>query len=126
MAGRSIAGGVGQGTGSQPTAQQPSKQAGQSPRTTATYDVRTTTEPHINGLVTAQLDITHEVCPMTFVRVKLALEKLQPGDELEVRLKGEEPLRNVPKSARKEGHEILSLEPNGDGTHLLRLKVQPD
>ncbi len=63
---------------------------------------------------------------MTFVRVKLALEQLQAGDELEVRLKGDEPLRNVPKSAREEGHHVLSLEPNGDGTHLLRLKVQHD
>ena len=61
---------------------------------------------------------------MTFVRVKLAVEQLSPGDELEVRLKGEEPLKNVPKSVKEEGHEILSLEPNGDGTHLLRLKVQ--
>lgn len=63
---------------------------------------------------------------MTFVRVKLALEQLNPGDELEVRLKGDEPLRNVPKSATEEGHQVLSLEPNGDGTHLLRLKVQHD
>ncbi len=75
--------------------------------------------------MSARLDITHEVCPMTFVRVKLALEQLAPGDELEVRLKGDEPLKNVPKSAAEEGHKVLSLEPLGDGTHLLRLLVQP-
>ncbi len=72
-----------------------------------------------------RLDITAEVCPMTFVRVKLALEQLEPGQQLEVLLKGEEPLRNVPKSAADEGHRVLSLEPLGDGTHLLRLLVQP-
>src|SRR4029077_17836628 len=42
------------------------------------------------------IDITGEVCPMTFVRTKLRLERMQPGEVLSVRLRGEEPLRNVP------------------------------
>jgi len=63
---------------------------------------------------------------MTFVRVKLALEQLEPGQQLEVRLKGDEPLKNVPKSARDHGHQVLSLAPLGDGTHLLTLLVQHD
>lgn len=60
------------------------------------------------------LDITGEVCPMTFVRTKLKLERMQPGEVLSVRLRGEEPLRNVPRAARDEGHAILSVEPDGD------------
>ena len=48
---------------------------------------------------------------MTFVRTKLFLEKLAPGEELEVRLKGVEPLDNVPRSARDHGHEVVSLTP---------------
>ena len=44
----------------------------------------------------AHLDITREVCPMTFVRTKIALERLPVGGVLEVRLKGDEPLKNVP------------------------------
>ena len=55
----------------------------------------------------AMVDITKEVCPMTFVRVKLALERLHRGQTLEVLLKGEEPWRNVPRSLREEGHEIV-------------------
>ncbi|MBM3557423.1 MAG: sulfurtransferase TusA family protein, partial [Alphaproteobacteria bacterium] len=47
-----------------------------------------------------RIDITAEVCPMTFVRTKLALEKLPKGGVLEVRLKGAEPLKNVPRSAK--------------------------
>jgi molybdopterin/thiamine biosynthesis adenylyltransferase/TusA-related sulfurtransferase len=70
----------------------------------------------------ATVDITREVCPMTYVRVKLAMEKLGPGRLLEVWLKGEEPLKNVPQSARDEGHEVLSLEERGDRSRLL-LKV---
>ncbi|MBM7117185.1 sulfurtransferase TusA family protein [Archangium primigenium] len=72
--------------------------------------------------VTRTVDITHEVCPMTYVRTKLALEALGPGAVLEVWLKGTEPLRNVPRSAREDGHEVLALEPRGDGSHRLLLR----
>jgi TusA-related sulfurtransferase len=73
------------------------------------------------------IDITREVCPMTYVRVKLAIEALEDGATLEVVLRGEEPLRNVPRSAREDGHEVLSLEPlEGDRARLtLRVHHQP-
>jgi len=61
------------------------------------------------------LDITPEVCPLTFVRTKLLLEKMQPGQVAEVRLKGSELLDNVPRSVREHGHEVLSLEPEEPG-----------
>ena len=51
----------------------------------------------------ARIDITAEVCPMTFVRTRIALERLPVGGVLEVRLKGDEPLRNVPGSAKRRG-----------------------
>jgi tRNA 2-thiouridine synthesizing protein A len=60
------------------------------------------------------IDITGEVCPMTFVRTKLRLERMQPGETLAVRLRGEEPLRNVPRAAHDEGHAILAIEADGD------------
>ena len=72
--------------------------------------------------VTATLDITREVCPMTYVRTKLKLESLGQGAVLEVFLKGDEPLRNVPRSAREEGHEVLTLEARPDGSHRLLLR----
>jgi len=74
--------------------------------------------------VTATLDITREVCPMTYVRTKLRLEALESGALLEVLLRGTEPLKNVPRSAREEGHEVVSLEPREDGTHRLVLRKQ--
>jgi len=67
------------------------------------------------------LDITREVCPMTYVRVKLALETLPDGAVLEVFLKGAEPLKNVPRSATEEGHAVLSLE---EGTTSWRLLLK--
>lgn len=71
------------------------------------------------------LDITREVCPMTFVKTKLKIEAMAPGAVLSVRLKGAEPLENVPRSVAEEGHEVLSLEPEGGaepGVHILRLR----
>jgi tRNA 2-thiouridine synthesizing protein A len=70
----------------------------------------------------AVVDIRAEVCPMTYVRTKLALEALAPGDVLEVRLRGEEPRRNVPASAREEGHAVLSLTAQADGSDVLLLQ----
>lgn len=69
-----------------------------------------------------ELDITGEVCPMTFVRTRLALDRMAPGQILKVRLRGEEPLRNVPRTAREQGHEVLSLETGPDGISVLRLR----
>lgn len=62
-----------------------------------------------------ELDITSEVCPMTFVRTRLALDRLAPGQVLLVRLAGEEPLRNVPRSAVEQGHAVLAIEPEAAG-----------
>ena len=57
------------------------------------------------------IDITSELCPLTFVKTKLALETLKDGEILEVRLKGKEPLENVSLSAKEHGHTILSQTP---------------
>ncbi len=71
-----------------------------------------------------QLDVRAHVCPMTWVRVKLALEALPEGEVLEILLRGDEPLRNLPRSAAAEGHEILSSEPLGEGGADHRLRVR--
>jgi tRNA 2-thiouridine synthesizing protein A len=68
------------------------------------------------------LDITSEVCPMTFVRTRLALDRMAPGQVLKLRLRGDEPLRNVPRTAREQGHEVLSLDTGPDGVSVLRLR----
>ena len=52
------------------------------------------------------LDLTGLTCPMTWVRTKLTLERLAPGDELWVVCPPGEALENVPLSAREAGHEV--------------------
>jgi TusA-related sulfurtransferase len=67
-----------------------------------------------------ELDITSDLCPMTFVRTRLALDRLRPGQLLLVRLKGEEPARNVPRSVTELGHELLDMKTDASGiSHLL-------
>jgi TusA-related sulfurtransferase len=56
--------------------------------------------------VTRTLDITELRCPMTWVRTKLELERMAPGEALEVRCPEGEALENVPRSAAEAGHEV--------------------
>ncbi len=57
----------------------------------------------------AKLDVTEEHCPMTFVKTKLELAKLNEGDILEVLLRKGEPLDSVPKSTEEQGYEIIEI-----------------
>jgi len=71
------------------------------------------------------LDITAETCPMTFVRTRLALDRLPPGATLLVLTRGEEPRRNLPRTATEQGHGVLGQEDRADGvTALLLCKAE--
>ncbi len=72
------------------------------------------------------LDITSEVCPMTFVKTRLLIEKMAAGETAEIRLTGGEPLENVPDSVSELGHRILGIEREGHSgeneIHCLRIQ----
>lgn len=68
------------------------------------------------------IDLTGQVCPMTYVRTKLALDELETGQVLSVLLSGEEPVRNVPRSALEEGHQVVACEPAGGTRFRLLLR----
>jgi TusA-related sulfurtransferase len=68
------------------------------------------------------IDITAETCPMTFVRTRLALEAIGVGQILLVRLRGADPLANVPRAAADQGHDPLDLVEQPDGTWLLTIR----
>ncbi len=71
------------------------------------------------------VDITDVVCPVTFVKAKVALEELEDGEILSVHMNDGEPVQNVPRSIKEEGHQILKLIDNEDGTYdLLVRKVE--
>ncbi len=72
------------------------------------------------------VDITDVVCPVTFVKAKVALEELDDGQILAVRMNDGEPVQNVPRSIKEEGHQILKLDANEDGTYTLIVKKVED
>lgn len=66
-----------------------------------------------------QVDITDKVCPMTFVKAKVTMDELEDGEILAIRMNDGEPVQNVPRSMKEEGHKILKLQDNEDGTYTL-------
>ena len=77
-------------------------------------------------IVTDTVDITDVVCPVTFVKAKVALEELDEGDILSVHMNDGEPVQNVPRSIKEEGHQILKLINNNDGTYDLIVRKVGD
>ena len=70
----------------------------------------------------SSLDITAETCPMTFVRTRLMLDRMAQGRTLLVRLRGEEPRANIPRTALEQGHALLGQWDEPDGTTLVLLR----
>ncbi|HET8541741.1 MAG TPA: sulfurtransferase TusA family protein [Anaeromyxobacter sp.] len=58
----------------------------------------------------ATVDLRAYACPLTFVKTRIALERLAAGEVLEVWLAGGEPAESVPRSAADEGHRVLRVE----------------
>ena len=69
-----------------------------------------------------RVDITDVVCPMTFVKAKVAMEEIEIGQVLAVTMNDGEPVQNVPRSFKEEGQQILKLIDNENGTYDLIVK----
>jgi tRNA 2-thiouridine synthesizing protein A len=67
----------------------------------------------------ASLDLRGTPCPLNFVRAKLRLAKLAPGQLLEILLDGGEPLEQVPSGLAEAGHGIERLDLREDFCVLL-------
>jgi anaerobic sulfite reductase subunit C len=57
------------------------------------------------------LDLRGVCCPLNFVKAKLAMEKIKTGDAIEFYLDDGEPIVNVTRSLKDEGHQVLSVVP---------------
>jgi TusA-related sulfurtransferase len=79
-------------------------------------------EPHAEPVADRTLDITAQVCPMTFVRTRLALDCMATGQILRVLLRGDEPRRNVPATATAQGHVLLAQTDGPDGVTSVWLR----
>ena len=70
------------------------------------------------------LDISGETCPLTFVKTKLLLENMAAGEVACIRLSEGEPLDNLPRTLRDQGHSVLELRPEAAGGPIYRLLVR--
>jgi len=55
--------------------------------------------------------LSHDFC-----EGKIAIEELEEGQILEIKMNEGEPILNVPRSFKEEGHRVLDVVNNEDGT----------
>ncbi len=70
------------------------------------------------------LDLRSYACPLTYVKTRIALERLAAGDRLELWLSAGEAVESVPRSAAEEGHRVLSVEPLAAGPGAFRVLLE--
>lgn len=71
----------------------------------------------------AALDLRGVVCPTNFVKTKLKLEEMNSGEILEIVIDEGEPIANVPRSIKEEGHKIIKVEKLNSHFRLLIEKI---
>lgn len=69
------------------------------------------------------LNLEGVVCPNNFVKTKLRLEEMEQGEILEVILDDGDPIRNVPRAVKEDGHKILKVEKIDNKWRLLIRKA---
>jgi TusA-related sulfurtransferase len=77
-----------------------------------------------SSVVDHELDITRDLCPLTFVKAKLLLERMSSGQTARIRLAAGEPLENVPRALVEAGHVVLSLAEESPGTGIWLLTAR--
>lgn len=68
------------------------------------------------------LNLKGVLCPINFVKAKLKLEEMQDGQILEIIIDDGEPMQNVPRSIKEEGHKIIKVEKLADSSFKLLIR----
>ena len=58
-------------------------------------------------------------CPINFVKIKLKLEEIQDGRNLNVVVDAGEPMQSVPRMIKQEGHKIIRIQKTADESYSL-------
>ena len=69
------------------------------------------------------LNLEGVACPNNFVKTKLKLEDMEQGKILELILDDGDPVKNVPRAVKEEGHQILDVEKIDDKWKILIKKI---
>jgi tRNA 2-thiouridine synthesizing protein A len=75
--------------------------------------------PNFEYIASERIDLRGVPCPLSFVKAKLRLERIQSGQLLELWLDQGEPVEQVPNSLSVDGHKILSLIEHEDNFFTL-------
>jgi TusA-related sulfurtransferase len=68
------------------------------------------------------IDLRGVSCPTNFVKAKLALEDLENGEIAQILLDDGEPVKNVPRSLKADGHRLIGLKQTEEGHYILELE----
>jgi TusA-related sulfurtransferase len=68
------------------------------------------------------IDLRGVSCPTNFVKAKLALEDLENGEIAQILLDDGEPVKNVPRSLKADGHKLIGLKQTDEGHYILELE----
>lgn len=72
----------------------------------------------------AVVDLRSYACPLTYVKTRIALERIDAGERLELWLPAGEAVENVPRSAAEEGHHVLAVEPLPSAPDAFRVLLE--
>lgn len=70
------------------------------------------------------IELKTEVCPYTFIKSKLAIEKMESGKILKVIVDNPLSAEDVPRGMELEGHQILKVEKIIDNEWHIWIKKQ--
>ncbi len=79
--------------------------------------------PFAGNTADEELGLRGVICPYNFVKTKLKLETMQPGQVLSVLLDAGEPIKNVPRSVSDDGHTVISEE-RVEQSYRIRIRKQ--
>ena len=68
------------------------------------------------------IDLRGVSCPTNFVKAKLALEELEDDTVAWILLDDGEPVKNVPRSLKADGHKLIGLKQADAGHYILDLE----
>ena len=68
------------------------------------------------------IDLRGVSCPTNFVKAKLALEDIETGAIAQILLDDGEPVKNVPRSLKADGHKLIGLKQADEGHYILELE----
>jgi TusA-related sulfurtransferase len=72
------------------------------------------------------IDLRGISCPTNFVKAKLALEDIEIGETARILLDDGEPVKNVPRSLKADGHKLTGLKQAEEGHYILELEKQEE